>query len=145
MQTLLVLPAWAHQQAQKMCCPSAVFSTEHVSVLQDRLWAAENRSLSVAILWQHAGMRKSKGWQGFGELLWCRVCGCDIPAPPVQKVGAGHRLQARNMLMLIYGSSRRRGICLLHIQVSHLWAIIPTQVWVDAKKKIQNHFFRIAG
>lgn len=58
-----------------------------------------------------------------------------FPAPLVQKVGAGHRLQARNMLMLIYGSSRRRGICLLHMQVSHLWAIIPTQVCVDAKKR----------
>lgn len=57
-----------------------------------------------------------------------------FPAQLVQKVGAGHRLQARNILMLIYDSSRRRGIWLLHIRVFHLWAIILTQVWVDAKK-----------
>lgn len=68
-----------------------------------------------------------------------------FPAPLVQKVGAGHRLQARNILMLIYGSSRRRGIWLLHIGVFHLWAIILTQVWVDAKKKFKTTSFELQG
>lgn len=81
-----------HQQAQKMCCPSAVLSTEHVSALQDRLWAAENRSPSVAISWQHAWMRKSKGWKDSGELLWYRTCGCDIPSSA--DAGGGGRTQA---------------------------------------------------
>lgn len=81
------------------------------------------------------------GWESQrGEKILENCCGTGpvdvtFPALLVQEVGAGHRLQARNMLMLIYGSSRRRGICLLHIQVSHLWAITPTQVWRDAKKK----------
>lgn len=86
------------------------------------------------------------GWESQrGEKILENCCGTGpvdvtFPAPLVQEVGAGHRLQARNMLMLIYGSSRRRGICLLHIQVSHLWAITPTQVWGDAKKKYSKPF-----
>lgn len=126
-----VLPFCSIQHWTCFCSPGQAVNCREQGSLSGHLLAAclDEKVKGVTRFWRIAVVQNL--WMWHSQLLWCRRWGQDT-------------LQARNMLMLIYGSSRR-GICLLHTQVSHLWAIILTQVWVNAKKTFKTTFFWIAG
>lgn len=92
----------------------------------------------------HAEMRKSKGWQGFGELLWYRICGCDIPSSSGAEDGG--RTQAS-------GQEHANADLWLQQEERNLFASYPslpplsnrTDSSVSRCQKFQNHFFWIAG
>lgn len=114
----------AHQHVQKMCFPPAVFRTEHISALQDRLWTAGSGAPLMAIFRQHAG----------DKILEEHYPNCR-PSSHIhwwwrwrQSIDSGPQGYASNVLMLTDSSRKWRGIWVLHLQAFHLWTITPTQI-----------------